>query len=224
MAVPNAEEKTVTSNLTRDEAAERARLLRVESYQVELDLTGGETTFGSVTTVRFGCLRPGTATFADLTAPEVSQIILNGSELPASAFDGDRIALQALAESNELTGRAQCAYSRSGEGLHRFTDPADKAVYLYSDLETFDAHQLYACFDQPDLKATFEFIVLCPDTWQVISNMAPDISREPAGPGVQRWHFPPGPPMSTYITHISAGPYHVVRSEHDGIPLGLFCS
>src|SRR5512146_74223 len=173
MAIPNAEEKTVTSNLTRDEAAERARLLRVESYQVELDLTGGETTFGSVTTVRFSCLRPGTATFADLTAPEVSQIILNGSELPASAFDGDRIALQALAGSNELTVRAQCAYSRSGEGLHRFTDPADKAVYLYSDLETFDAHRIYACFDQPDLKATFEFTVLCPDTWQVISNMAP---------------------------------------------------
>jgi aminopeptidase N len=213
----------VASNLTRDEAAERARLLRVESYQVELDLTGGETTFGSVTTVRFSCLRPGTATFADLTAPGVSQIILNGSELPASAFDGDRIALQALAGSNELTVRAQCAYSRSGEGLHRFTDPADKAVYLYSDLETFDAHRIYACFDQPDLKATFEFTVLCPDTWQVISNMAPDLSREPAGPGVQRWHFPPGPPMSTYITHISAGPYHVVRSEHDGIPLGLYC-
>ncbi|HEX6930952.1 MAG TPA: aminopeptidase N [Streptosporangiaceae bacterium] len=213
----------MTSNLTRDEAAERARLLRVESYQVELDLTGGETTFGSVTTVRFSCLRPGTATFADLTAPEVSQIILNGSELPASAFGGDRIALQALAESNELTVRAHGAYSRSGEGLHRFTDPADRAVYLYSDLETFDAHRIYACFDQPDLKATFEFTVLCPVTWQVISNMAPDISREPAGPGVQRWHFPPGPQMSTYITHISAGPYHVVRSEHDGIPLGIFC-
>ena len=163
----------MTSNLTRDEAAERARLLRVESYQVELDLTGGETTFGSVTTVRFSCLRPGTATFADLTAPGVSQIILNGSELPASAFDGDRIALQALAGSNELTVRAHCAYSRSGEGLHRFTDPADKAVYLYSDLETFEAHRIYACFDQPDLKATFELTVLCPDTWQVISNMAP---------------------------------------------------
>jgi aminopeptidase N len=213
----------VTSNLTRDEAADRARLLRVESYQVELDLTGGESTFGSLTTVRFACHRPGEATFIDLTAPEVSEVTLNGTRLPDRAFDGNRIALTDLAESNELTVAAQCEYSRSGEGLHRFTDPADKAVYLYSDLETFDAHRIYACFDQPDLKAAFEFTVLCPDTWQVISNMAPDLSGERAGPGVERWHFPPTPLMSTYITHISAGPYRVVRSEHDGIPLGIFC-
>jgi aminopeptidase N len=213
----------VTSNLTRDEAADRARLLRVGSYQVELDLTGGESTFGSLTTVRFACHRPGEATFIDLTAPEVSEVTLNGTRLPDRAFDGNRIALTDLAESNELTVAAQCEYSRSGEGLHRFTDPADKAVYLYSDLETFDAHRIYACFDQPDLKAAFEFTVLCPDTWQVISNMAPDLSGERAGPGVERWHFPPTPLMSTYITHISAGPYRVVRSEHDGIPLGIFC-
>ncbi len=213
----------MTSNLTRDEAAERARLLRVESYQVDLDLAGGEITFGSVTTVRFSCQRPGSASFVDLTAPEVSEAVLNGRRLPADSFDGNRLALDQLAESNELIVRAQCSYSRHGEGLHRFTDPADKGVYLYSDLETFDAHRIYACFDQPDLKATFEFNVRCPDTWQVISNMAADISAQPAGLGVERWHFPPTPPMSTYITHISAGPYHVVRSEHDGIPLGIFC-
>src|SRR5215813_14547863 len=214
---------TVSSNLTRDEAAERARLLRVDSYQLELDLTGGETTFGSTTTIRFSCANPGAATFIDLTAPEVSQVILNGREMPADVFDGNRIALSDLAESNELTVRGQSAYSRHGEGLHRFTDPADKGVYLYSDLETFDAHQIYACFDQPDLKATFEFTVLCPDTWRVISNMAPDQSAQPTGPGVERWHFPPTPLMSTYITHISAGPYHVVTGEHDGIPLGIYC-
>ncbi len=213
----------MTSNLTRNEAAERARALTVESYQVELDLTGDQTTFGSVTTVRFGCLSPGATSFIDLTAPEVSEVTLNGSALPAAAFDGDRITLPGLAGANELTVRAQCAYSRSGEGLHRFTDPADKGVYLYSDLETFDAHRIYACFDQPDLKATAEFTVLCPDSWLVISNMAPDTSGQPAGPGVERWHFPPTPRISTYITHISAGPYHVVKSEHDGIPLGLYC-
>ncbi len=213
----------MTSNLTRDEAAERARLLRAESYQVELDLTGGEIAFGSQTTIRFGCRQPGASTFIDLTAPEVSEAVLNGRTLPAEAFDGNRIALDQLAESNDLTVRAQCSYSRSGEGLHRFTDPADKGVYLYSDLETFDAHRIYACFDQPDLKATFEFDVRCPDTWQVISNMAPDVEEESAGLGIEHWHFPPTPLMSTYITHISAGPYYVVRSEHDGIPLGIFC-
>jgi aminopeptidase N len=213
----------VAFNLTRDEARERARLLTAGSYRIELDLTGGELTFRSVTTIAFGCTSPGASSFIDLTAPEVTEITLNGQQLSLDAFDGDRITLAGLTASNELRVVAQCAYSRSGEGLHRFTDPADKGVYLYSDLETFDAHRIYACFDQPDLKATFEFTVTGQDTWQVISNMAPDVAGEPAELGTTRWHFPPGPVMSTYITAIAAGPYHCVRDEHDGIPLGLFC-
>src|SRR5262249_46847481 len=155
-----------TSNLTRDEAAERARLLQVESYQVELDVSGADSTFGSLTTVRFSCRAPGSDTFIELTAADVSELVLNGRSLALSALHGDRIWLSDLAESNELTVRAQCAYSRTGEGLHRFTDPVDKAVYLYSDLETYDAHRIFACFDQPDLKAAFEFTIHCPDTWQ----------------------------------------------------------
>jgi len=214
---------TVAFNLTRDEARERARLLNVESYRIELDLTGGEATFRSVTTVAFGCTSPGASSFADLTAPEVIEITLNGQQVSRAAFDGDRIALAGLAASNELRVIAHCAYSRSSEGLHRFTDPADKGVYLYSDLETFDAHRIYACFDQPDLKGTFEFTVIGQDTWQVISNMAPDVAGEPAELGTMRWHFPPTPVMSTYITAVAAGPYHAVRDEHGGIPLGLYC-
>ena len=116
---------------------------------------------------------------------------------------------------------ADCAYSRSGEGLHRFTDPADKQVYLYSDLETFDAHRIYACFDQPDMKATYELAVTAPEDWQVVSNMAPESSLPEAD--AVRWIFPPTPVMSTYITAVAAGPYHVVRDEHDGIPLGVYC-
>ncbi len=211
------------SNLTRNEAGDRARLIEVESYHVDLDLTGGETTFRSRTTVIFRAASPGASTFIDLTAPELREITLNGSPVTGEDFTGHRIPLTGLAAANELTVVADCAYSRTGEGLHRFTDPADKGVYLYSDLETFDAHRIYACFDQPDLKARFEFTVTCPDTWLVISNMAPDVTAAPAGPGIQRWHFPPGPPMSTYITAVAAGPYHVVRADHDGIPLGIYC-
>ncbi len=213
----------MSGNLTRAEAAERARLLRVESYHVELDLTGGQETFGSVTTVRFSARSTQSDSFIDLTAPAVTEISLNGRPLPPAAFDGNRIMLTGLAAGNELTVRARCAYSRSGEGLHRFADPADDGVYLYSDLETFDAHRVYACFDQPDLKATFELTVRCPDTWRVISNKAPEVAGLPAGPGVTSWHFSPTPVMSTYITHVSAGPYHEVRTEHDGISMGIFC-
>ncbi|HUL25827.1 MAG TPA: aminopeptidase N [Streptosporangiaceae bacterium] len=217
----------MTNNLTRDEAHDRAQLLQVVSYQVGLDLTAGEETFPSVSTVIFRCARPGAASFIDLTAPAVGEITLNGEPVAAGAFDGDRIALAPLAAENELRVVARCAYSSSGEGMHRFTDPADGGVYLYTDLETFDAHRVYACFDQPDLKASFELTVTAPDGWQVISNMAPDAAGEPAGDGApaaaRRWHFPPSPPMSTYITFAGAGPYHVVRAEHDGIPLGIYC-
>jgi aminopeptidase N len=214
---------TLARNLTRNEARDRARLLDIDSYLVELDLTGGDTTFRSVTTVRFRCASPGASTFIDLTAPAVTEITLNGARVPVESFDGYRITLDGLAATNELRVVADCACSRSGEGLHRFTDPADGSVYLYSDLETFDANRVYACFDQPDLKATYEFTVIARPGWQVISNAAPDIEAETAGEGRERWHFPAGAVMSTYITAVAAGPYHVIRDEHDGIPLGLFC-
>ena len=213
----------VASNLTRNEARDRAQLLEIESYRIELDLTGGKTTFRSETTVGFRAASPGASSFIDLTAAEIRDITLNGSPVSPENFTGDRIILDGLASVNELRIVADCAYSRTGEGLHRFTDPADKGVYLYSDLEPFDAHRIYACFDQPDLKARFELTVICPDTWQVISNMAPDVAAAAAGPGAERWHFPPSPVMSTYITAIAAGPYHVVRADHDGIPLGIYC-
>ena len=211
-------------NLTRDEARTRAESITVDSYQVELDLTGGDTTFRSVSTIDFGCARPGSATFVNLAAPGVHAITLNGSPVSLDAFAGERIALDGLAERNTLTVDAECAYSRSGEGLHRFTDPADGNVYLYSDLETFDAHRVYACFDQPDMKATYRLAVQAPRDWYVVSNMAPDTDGgAPAEDGTRLWQFPPTPVMATYITHVSAGPWHIVRSEHDGIPLGIFC-
>jgi aminopeptidase N len=213
----------MAGNLTRDEARERADLLTVDSYRVELDLTSSEQTFRSVTTVSFTSARPGSATFIELVAPAVTEITLNGQPVPLAAFDGERIALAGLAAENELRIAADCAYSRTGEGLHRFSDPADGGVYLYSDLETADAHRIYACFDQPDLKARFEFIITAAADWKVISNMAAAGPAEPAGPGTVRWHFLPTPVMSTYITAVAAGPYHEVTSEHDGIPLGVYC-
>jgi aminopeptidase N len=213
----------VANNLTREEARDRRQLLDIRSYQVELDLTGGDDTFLSASTVRFQCTTPGADTFIELTAPAVREIVLNGDPVSVSAFDGNRIALGGLQATNELRVVAECAYSRSGEGLHRFTDPADGGTYLYSDLETFDAHRVYACFDQPDLKAAFEFSVIAPEDWLVLSNMAADVGGEPTAGGAKRWHFPPSPVMSTYITALVAGPYYQVTSEHDGIPLGIYC-
>jgi aminopeptidase N len=213
----------VAGNLTRDEARERARLLDVDSYAVELDLTAGEQTFTSVTVARFRAASPGSATFVELDAETVHEITLNGRAIDTAAFAGGRITLNGLDESNELRIAADFAYSRTGEGLHRFTDPVDDEVYLYSHFEPADAHRMFACFDQPDLKATFEFTVTAPVGWLVVSNNAPGVPAEPSGEGAARWHFPPTPALSTYVTAICAGPYHEVRDSVDGIPLGVYC-
>jgi aminopeptidase N len=208
----------VAGNLTRDEARERARLLAVESYSVQLDLTTGDERFGSTTVVRFGCGEPGASTFIDLHDAVVREVTLNGRRLDPASYDAElgRIPLPGLAEANELRVAADITYSRTGEGLHRFVDPVDQNAYLYTQFETADAHRMYTCFDQPDLKAAFELTVIAPDGWQVVSNTAPEHTDG-------RWHFPATPPVSTYITALVAGPYHVVHDEHDGIPLGVYC-
>ncbi|MEX5634439.1 aminopeptidase N [Parafrankia sp. FMc2] len=210
-------------NLTRDEARERARLLAVSAYGVELDLTVGDETFLSSTTTSFTCTEPGASTFVELAAPAVREIVLNGRSLdPAAVFDGWRVTLPDLAATNELRVVAECAYSRTGEGLHRFVDPVDGAVYLYTQFETYDAHRMYTCFDQPDLKATFTLAVTAPADWKVISNSVVTGTADVAG-GAARTSFAPSPVMSTYITALVAGPYHEVRDHHDGIDLGVYC-
>jgi aminopeptidase N len=219
-------------NLTRDEAAERAKLLSVGSppidYTVELDLGGAsETTFPSTTVIRFRCTEPGASTFVDLVGATVHQITLNGRNLdPDEVYADSRIRLDDLAADNELRVVAECAYSRTGEGLHRFVDPADGRVYLYSQFEVPDARRVFATFEQPDLKGTFTFHVVAPSHWQMSSNAATP-EPQPIRDGASVWRFEPTLPMSTYITAIVAGEYHIVRDSYVGdygeIPLGLFC-
>jgi aminopeptidase N len=220
------------NNLTRQEATERASHVRVASTTVELDLSQAPSrdaaTYRSTTQLHFSSSSPGATTFVDLSAAGVHEVVLNGRPLdPTSVFDGQRIHLPELAAINELRIVADCAFMRTGEGLHRFFDPVDGNAYLYSHFETSDAQRMYACFDQPDLKSAFELTVIAPEGWEVVSNLTPDAGPEPTADGKARWHFPPSPRMSTYITALIAGPYHVVRDSYPGregiIPLGLFC-
>ncbi|MFF0728091.1 aminopeptidase N [Streptomyces sp. NPDC004134] len=213
------------TNLTREEAQERARLLKVDAYEIDLDISGAREggTFRSVTTVRFSAAEEGAETFADLIAPEVHEVVLNGTALDAAeVFSDSRIALPGLrAGENELRVVADCAYTNTGEGLHRFVDPVDGETYLYTQFEVPDARRVFANFEQPDLKATFAFTVTAPEGWQVISNSP---SPEPAA-GV--WRFTPTPRMSTYITALIAGPYTSVHGTWEGdgrtVPLGVYC-
>ena len=217
----------MTANVTRAEAAERSQLISVDGYDVDLDLTTGERDFASTTTVAFRSTTAGASTWIDLIAPEVLSINLNGRELvPGDVFDGHRIRLDDLAPENVLIVRARCAYMRTGEGLHRFVDPVDDEVYLYTQFESADARRMYACFEQPDLKAPFALHVRTPQHWVVVSN-APDPEQSALGDGTTRWDFPATPPISTYITALVAGPYYSVHDVYEGpfgsYPLRIFC-
>ena len=215
------------TNLTRDEAQARARLLGVDSYTVELDLTTGEDTFASTTTLEFTCSEPGAETFADLVGASVREITLNGVALdPTAVYADSRIRLADLQERNRLVVRADCEYSRTGEGLHRFVDPVDDRVYTYTQFEVPDARRVFATFEQPDLKSVFTFHVTAPEGWKVVSN-APTPEPEPLGSGRAVWKFPPTERMSTYITAVIAGEYHAEHTTYEGkfgeIPLGHYC-
>jgi len=219
-------------NLTRDEARERADLLSVAAYDVALDLTTGPTTFRTRSTVTFTASVDGASTFIDLIATSVEQITLNGESLdPATHFDGVRVQLPALRSGpNELTIDATGVYMNTGEGLHRFVDPVDNEVYLYTQFEVADCRRMFAVFEQPDLKATYAFTVTAPAHWKVISN---EPTPEPVATGMVEgvlsatWTFAPTPSMSCYITALIAGPYDVVRDEvqtrKGTVPLGILC-
>ena len=167
-------------NLTRNEAIERAALVTVDNYTIVLDLTASETTFRSTTTVEFQAL-PGADTYLDLAADAVHSAVLNGHAIDVSGYDESTgIPLRGLAKQNTLVVEADCRFSNSGEGLHRFVDPVDGEVYLYSQFETADAKRMFACFDQPDMKASYDITVTAPAHWQVISNGAPPPSRRTA--------------------------------------------
>ncbi|MFF8842979.1 aminopeptidase N [Streptomyces sp. NPDC015127] len=218
------------TNLTREEAQQRARLLTVDSYEIDLDLSGAQEagTYRSETTVRFASAEDGAETFIDLVAPAVHEVVLNGKSLDVAAvFRDSRIALKHLrAGDNELKVVADCSYTNTGEGLHKFVDPVDDQVYLYTQFEVPDARRVFASFEQPDLKATFRFTVKAPEGWTVISN-SPRQHSEGAEPQDNIWRFEPTPRISTYITALIAGPYHSVHSsyEKDGqsVPLGIYC-
>ena len=214
-----------STNITRLEASERSAVVQAQNYEVDLDLSTRDDTFGSRTTVHFTA-REGNSTWIDFIASKVQRIELNGESLDTSTHDGFRIPLHNLKAHNVLVVEAEATYMNTGEGMHRFIDPVDDEVYLYTQFEIADARRVFACFDQPDIKATFTFSVTAPDHWKVTSNSTtptPSSVRD----GIAKWEFPATKKMSTYITAIVAGPYYEVRDEYQGkfgtYPLGLFC-
>ncbi|MFD4787584.1 aminopeptidase N [Streptomyces sp. NPDC058459] len=205
------------SVLTRDEAQARAEFLDVHRYTVDLDLTTGDETFRSRTAVRFTARTDGD-TFVELKPAELRAVTLDGQPLDIGTLDGDRLPLKNLtAGEHELTVDAVMRYSRTGEGMHRFTDPTDGETYVYTQLFLDDVQRVFAAFDQPDLKSVFDVTVTAPDAWQVLANGI----TEHLGGG--RWRAATTPLISTYLVAVAAGPWHSVRTEHRGLPFGIHC-
>ena len=214
-------------NLTQKEAQERASVVSAESYLVELDVTTDDKTFKSKTTINFSGTA-GAATFIDAQTKSVEKITLNGEDLdPKTHSDNVRISLPNLQSDNTLLIEATGIYSNSGEGLHRFVDPVDNEVYLYTQFEVPDSRRMFPVFEQPDLKATFEFKITAPSNWEVISN-SPLAEKIELGDGKSRFEFSPTPRISSYITALIAGPYkfwtdELTSSNGKVIPLGVYC-
>ncbi|MFD3544926.1 aminopeptidase N [Streptomyces sp. NPDC058655] len=209
------------SVLTRNEAQLRARLLDVQHYAVALDLTTGDDTFDSTTVIRFTARTAGD-TFLELKPDELRSAALDGHPVDPAALDGNRLPLTGLtAGDHELRVDARMRYSRTGEGLHRFTDPADGETYVYSQLFLDDVQRVFPAFDQPDLKAVFAFTVTAPAHWTVLANGITTRTGTRDTDGAGTWRSAPTPPISTYLAAVAAGPWHSVRTEHAGLPFGL---
>ncbi|GAA4923836.1 aminopeptidase N [Streptomyces coeruleoprunus] len=203
--------------LTRDEAQTRARLIDVHRYAVDLDLTTGDDTFDSTTVIHFTARAAGD-TFVELKPATLRSATLDGHPLDPAALDDNRLPLTGLAEgAHELRVDAAMHYSRTGEGMHRFTDPTDGETYVYTQLFMEDVQRVFAAFDQPDLKAAFDLTVTAPDTWTVLANGV--TTRRDDG----RWEAATTPLISTYLVAVAAGPWHSVRTEHAGLPFGIHC-
>lgn len=211
-------------NLTSVEAAERSSILKIDNYKVDLDLTTGEETFISKAVITFSA-KPGSSTFIDAISKRIITATLNGAPVDVSKYDGESVFLNNLAAENTLVIEMEAIYSKTGEGLHRFVDPADGEVYLYSQHQANDCRRTFASFDQPDLKATYEFTVIAPAKWEVISN-SPVTERKDLGGDKHQWTYAKTQRFSTYLTCFVAGPYYFVTDEYKGektIPLGLYC-
>ena len=220
--------------LTRNEAAHRAGILDVLAIDVTVDLSGAQDS--SQATYPVTSILTLTSceerTFIDIVG-QVSDVFLNGVEHPFE-HDEDRVWVAGLpvGETITLEVRALAYYSRSGEGLHRYTDPEDAEVYLYTQFEPNDAHRAWPCIDQPDVKPAWTFHVIAPSSWVVFSNGV-EVACEEAGAGAARHDFSTTPPLSSYITALVAGPWAVIDGgtwsggacdgEHVELPLRLAC-
>jgi aminopeptidase N len=209
--------------LTQAEAESRAARITNCSYTLDLELTRGSATYTGDVTVTFDDSGSGD-TFFCYRGKTIERYDVNGTLLTPS-WDGYRLWIPGDAlrpGANTIRIRYVNEYDHQGDGFHQFIDPEDGQEYLYTNFEPYEAHRLFPCFDQPDIKATYALSVTAPAEWEVIHNSA-RISAGPAAGGRKTHRFETTKPFSTYLFCIVAGEYAEFRDQHGDVPLGLYC-
>jgi len=209
------------SNLTRGEADKRSKLISKTRYHLTFDLENDATAYNATVEIDFS-LSSQTTTFLDFKAGDVQTFTINGKTKPA-VYENYRIHLakdDLLVGDNKVVIAFKQSYSKNGRGIYRFQDPEDKKVYIWTKLEPFDANQVFPCFDQPDLKATFAADITAPKDWKIVFATLP--TQQVNKDQKTQWTFPPSPLMSSYLFSLHAGHYEVWQDKYKNIPLRLF--
>lgn len=199
----------------------RSEVISDVSYELDFQLTG-ETEFTASTKVNFRLSEVPKELSLDLNKAQIKRFMINGTAVYPN-YNGAYISLNSRllsTGSNTVIVEYTRAHSTNGEGLHRFQDPIDGKVYLYSHFEPAAAQQMFAVFDQPDIKAHYQISVTAPKDWQVISTMR-ETSIKAVGAS-NRWEFPQTPKLSPYNFSMHAGPYQVWQDNSGRYPMRLF--
>lgn len=209
-------------NLSQTYAEFRSKHVANVAYNLSFDLSHGKEKFSGVSRISFDYTSQTQPLTVDFHGGTVKSVKINDLDYEAN-YNGNFLSIDP-AQLNEGENKLEIAfehpYSNDGAGLYRFEDTEDNTSYMYSNFEPFDANKMFPCFDQPDLKASYEMDVLAPKSWQVISALRE--SEVKSKGAVKHWHFPKTKRFSTYIFSLHAGDYTSWSSDYNGMPLRLF--
>jgi len=212
---------TTRDVLTQEDARRRAELVSRPEYALQLDLTAKAERYQGAVTVTFEMAQAG-ATFLDCTSARLITVEVNGAAIDAPDWNGYRLTLHGLRQgSNTVRIAYENEYNHGGDGFHQFIDPEDGEEYLYTNFEPYNAHWLFPCFDQPDIKGRYTLAVSAPSAWKLIANGREDTVERLDG-NRRRITFARTRPFSTYLFALIAGPYEVFQDQWEDIPLGFY--
>ena len=94
----------------------------------------------------------------------------------------------------------------------KFVPRDDEFHYMFStQFESCDARRAFPCFDEPNLKATFDFEIEIPEDHVALSNMPETSTSKGSKEGLKVVAFETTPIMSTYLLAWAFGDFEYVE-------------